>query len=41
MNGEKFFTKANDNEPDIEKPKRSKDLVLKWTDTFTMHVNYN
>ena len=38
MNQEKFFTKPVENEVKDEEPKRTRDLVFKWTDTFTMHV---
>ena len=38
MNQEKFFTKPVENEIKDEEPKRTRDLVFKWTDTFTMHV---
>ena len=39
MNEEKLSTKPNENEENNEEPKRVRDLALKWTDTFTMHVN--
>ncbi len=40
MNQEKLFTRPNELDERIER-KTARDLVFKWTDTFTMHVNYN
>ena len=38
MNQEKFFTKPSENDGKEDESKRTRDLVIKWTDTFTMHV---
>ena len=36
-NNDKLFTKAENNVE--EKKESSRDIFLKWVDTFTMHVN--